>query len=125
MNENVGASFGLSVLVVIFFAVVLYQPETPAPPVASVPSIEPVEALPPEAPPSIAARPAARTEPEPVKPVEPRGAFTRVREGETLTDVARRVYGSDADVKTLWLANRDRLDRLDSPVTAGSILRTP
>ena len=29
MNENVGASFGLSVLIVVFFAVVLYQPELP------------------------------------------------------------------------------------------------
>jgi hypothetical protein len=31
MNQNVGASFGLSVLVVVFFAVILYQPDAPAP----------------------------------------------------------------------------------------------
>ncbi len=30
MNENVGASFGLSVLVVLFFAVALYHPDKPS-----------------------------------------------------------------------------------------------
>ena len=145
MNENVGASFGLSVLIVVFFAVVLYQPETPQPPVAAVPptaTAEPVEARPPEAlpAPKVVVRPAARSDPQRVEVVsrpvsrpsprrnpsrEPRGTFTKARDGETLADVARRVYGDDNALKTLWAANRDLLDRVDDPVVAGSILRTP
>ncbi|MCA1684716.1 MAG: hypothetical protein LC745_01770, partial [Planctomycetia bacterium] len=81
----------------------------------------PVEVDPPGAPPT----PAAVEERAGHVDAEPRGAFTRVRAGESLADVARRVYGADDALKTLWLANRDLLDRPDAPVTPGSILRTP
>ena len=125
MDKNVGASFGLSVLIVVFFAVILYQPDNPAPTAAAVASVEPLEAHPPELSPTppvaSAARPATSNVARPVsvRSVEPRGPFTTVREGESLADVARRVYGRAGCVEVLWLANRDRLDRVDSPVTLG------
>ncbi len=140
MNENVGASFGLSFLIVGFFAVALYQPDKPPPPVAAVPAaspVEPVEAHPPEAVTvrPVAARPRERaaTVARPVshRPtrevvrLEPRGVFTRVRDGETLADVALRVYGAESASGNLWAANRDLLDRPDAPLSAGSVLRTP
>ncbi len=58
-------------------------------------------------------------------PNEPKGAFTHTRAGETLTDVARRVYGTADQTKPLWLANRDVLDRIDGPLRPGTLLRTP
>lgn len=177
MNKNVGASFGLSVLTVIFFAVVLYQPDrSPAPPGAGVVAapVETVEARPPvEAPepvftravlpdpvetsrrvltpaakqvsaarpvavapkvkpaaderaPAVAlTRPVSRRATPPVMKPEPRTAFTQARTGESLEDVASRVYGSSDAAKTLWLSNRDILDRADGPIRPGTLLRTP
>jgi nucleoid-associated protein YgaU len=55
----------------------------------------------------------------------PRGAFTRVEPGETLAEIAARVYGSSASARTLWLANRDLIDSQDAPLRAGALLRTP
>jgi hypothetical protein len=55
----------------------------------------------------------------------PAGAFTDVVEGETLADVARRVYGSADAAQALWLANRDRVDRPDISLHSGVLLRTP
>ena len=160
MNENVGVSFGLSVLVVVFFAVALYQPDKPPPALAEVrPSPGPlVEPSPPAPQPAPALPTVGRDEPPPAeqtKPISPqpavaqrfapakavparavsrrpavepegaRGPFVRVREGETLADVARRVYGDGADAGALWRANRDVLDGPASPVRAGTRLRTP
>jgi hypothetical protein len=42
-----------------------------------------------------------------------------------LSDVAIRVYGSSGSTETLWKANRDQLDRIDSLLANGSLLRTP
>jgi nucleoid-associated protein YgaU len=55
----------------------------------------------------------------------PRSAFTVVQGGETLKDVAVRVYGSANHLVLLWRANRDVLPRSDSPLAAGAVLRTP
>lgn len=55
----------------------------------------------------------------------PRGAFARVDVGETLADVARRVYGSPGKVDQLWRANRDQLSSPEAPLSAGMLLRTP
>lgn len=209
MNRNVPASFGLSVLTVLFFAIALYQPDppvtravadrpalAPAPetagtappsepaapvetgPIAGVvpPATPPAEAahqmdpdplqvraIPPLLPetrtedildkPStspvpppvseahaqptvtlettptsvrpVAARPASARLPKAMSRPAPRGAYTESRAGESLPDIALRVYGSAASAKSLWLANRDILDRPDAPLAAGTLLRTP
>jgi hypothetical protein len=167
MNRNVVASFGLSVFVVLFFAVILYQPESSPPPLAATQPVEPVEAHPPSqpaanarataptvprdvattagprAPSAIASRSDVFPRPRKAAPGrngptvppppnkrptildETRGAFTQARAGETLGDVARRVYGSRDGIERLWLANRDLLDRPDGPLHAGTLLRTP
>jgi len=54
-----------------------------------------------------------------------RGSFTVVKAGETLGDVALRVYGTTGEAGFLWRANRDALERRDSPLTVGMLLRTP
>jgi hypothetical protein len=69
--------------------------------------------------------PVKKTPSEPAAESGPQQAFTAVRQGESLRDVAIRVYGSADDLDSLWRANRDVLPRTDSPLTAGSVLRTP
>ena len=178
MNKNVSASFTLSVLVVGFFAVALYQPDTPirtsaarSKPVADAnavkaqaviktvgqpapsPQASPAKAQPEPRvtltrsrdvgvsqvqvtgrvdPP--ASNPAARARIDPKRPSgvlpaaakpEPRGAFTSVRAGETLADVARREYGTGANAAVHWTANPDLIERRDSPLRVGTMLRTP
>ena len=201
MNRHAGASFTLSVLIVAFFGVVLYQPETqsvpsprkataarkrsateppahrppPPPPTPGVPLAE-AEAESAPSPPSplrptsssvtshrlqpprasvasapglarISSRPKTPRKPalanstvsptirasEPLRtvsrrlpvPSKPRSAFTEAVDGESLKDVALRVYGDPNSVRTLWLANRDILNDQKSPLRAGTLLRTP
>ena len=194
MDRNVGASFTLSVLTVVVFAVVLYQPDspphapavTPAPgpsttgsgalsqPSSATAAVDVIEARDPDAPAPVPApapaqpattgnrllpavpvmsrvlpastrpgsgrasqpRLVSRREPTPLPetratparslaPEEPRGAFTKVRPGETLASIAVRVYGSEDAAERLWMANRDLLDRQDAPLREGAMLRTP
>lgn len=183
MNRNVTASFSLSVLTVMAFAVILYQPEgpnhpesapskgangespkeilearpiSPEPPLVVEPlakvvdAIEPIEATPKVPEPPLEVEPLAPVveaivpsvdpptppSPElgqppdpghslPLSPVPSRGAFTQARGGETLFDLARRVYGTADEAEELWRANRDTLDRIDSPIPEGAMLRTP
>ena len=65
----------------------------------------------------------------PVKPravtAGPKSVVTEVQPGETLADVALRVYGSADRLDELWKANRDQLARADIPLTRGMLLRTP
>jgi hypothetical protein len=61
----------------------------------------------------------------PKRSVRARGDFTVVEPGETLADVAERVYGSNRAAESLWKANRDQLGTLESPLQAGTLLRTP
>lgn len=137
MNRHVGASFALSVFWVVLFAVLLYQPERgpdPAPPPTSKPAA-PDPAPPPTPPPMkpAAAEPVAAVAPAPrIRPVSrtrpaatPRSAFTIVAEGETLDDVASRVYGTADRAESLWRANRDLLGRPRDPLRPGMLLRTP
>jgi nucleoid-associated protein YgaU len=56
---------------------------------------------------------------------QPQSSFTRAQEGESLRDVALRVYGSSAFASTLWLANRDQLSEPDSTLPPRQLLRTP
>jgi hypothetical protein len=39
--------------------------------------------------------------------------------------VALRVYGTADETDGLWRANRDALPRRDSPLSPGTLLRTP
>ena len=55
----------------------------------------------------------------------PGSAFITSLPGETLADLAARVYGSADAVEVLWRANRDQLEAPDSPIRPGSLLRTP
>jgi len=48
-----------------------------------------------------------------------------VEDGETLEDVTLRIYGSSDQLDLLWRANRDLLPRKNSPLSAGTVLRTP
>jgi hypothetical protein len=66
-------------------------------------------------------KPARRS--APVLP--PREGFTQSRDGETLRDVAIRVYGSADEAESLWRLNRDLIRRRDGNLPAGTILRTP
>jgi hypothetical protein len=52
-------------------------------------------------------------------------AFTEAYEGETLRDVASRVYGSPEEDEALWRLNRDLIGRRDDTLSAGTLLRTP
>lgn len=182
MTRHLGVSVFLSVAIVVFFAVVLYQPEGPAPAPASAPVAErsapepatsppdttPTEPRPvptadvhvsetPPAPPvvrtlPVSRRPAApgpavarslarppeplaRSQPSPraktAKPRRPaattgrRLAFIQADAGETVADVALRVYGSPEAAGALWMANRDILPDRDTRLSAGTVLRTP
>lgn len=58
-------------------------------------------------------------------PSGPSSPFTTVKQGESLEDVSVRVYGSTDQVQAIWRANRDLLPKRDSPLPAGSVLRTP
>ncbi|WZO99509.1 hypothetical protein EP7_001116 [Isosphaeraceae bacterium EP7] len=60
-----------------------------------------------------------------IRPTQARGAFTTVEQGESLADVAERVYGDESAKERLWAVNRDELPRRDSPLKAGTLLRTP
>jgi hypothetical protein len=166
MNQNLVASFTHIVVRVVFFAVILYQPDVPPAPVSSAAApLIPVEAQPP-APPAAPAIPvgpfetkatlapmapagiaeatrrlpagataerseAPKAAKEPARKraaaaaTETRGAFTQVRDGESLADVAARVYGESGDAKALWSVNRDLVEREDSPLRPGTLLRTP
>lgn len=175
MSRHVGASFALSVLVVGFFAIVLYQPEpeplssqapgslAPEPvrcsPAAPAPRAHPASGVPlPEIPTTPApSAPEIPVEPSPgvseatPDPPEreakvaipsgtpprvgavsrtravpaPRSAFTVVGDGESLDDVALRVYGTREESRRLWRANRDLIDRKGASLRAGMLLRTP
>ena len=54
-----------------------------------------------------------------------KAAFDRVGAGETLVDVARRVYGDGANLEAFWRVNRDQLASTESAVHPGMVLRTP
>lgn len=107
--KDVIASLFFSVLIVVFFAVVLHHRDAPR-----------LQASAPEQPP-VATKPEATTTPQ------RRKVATTVAPGEDLAAVARRVYGSQSPeiLDEIWQANRDQLTNRDSPITAGTLLRTP
>jgi hypothetical protein len=155
MNRHVGASFTLSFSVVGFFAIILYQPEGPPVPAAPPPSVAHspadgslvatgLERSPTSAPdpsvrpttvretadraasrPVVAATTKAQGAPRRPGPLRPRSAFTEVAEGESLADVATRVYGAPEEARKLWHANRDMIGSFEAPLQVGMLLRTP
>ena len=60
-----------------------------------------------------------------VQPHQPAETYTRARAGESLRDVAERVYGSAEFTHALWQANRDQVADVDQDPAAGLVLRTP
>jgi nucleoid-associated protein YgaU len=54
-----------------------------------------------------------------------RAPFTVVGSGETMADVARRVYGNADDLESLWRANRDVVSGSGAPLSPGMVLHTP
>ena len=155
MNEHAGSACALSGLIVGLFAFLLHEnvptPPRPQPSSHSVEKARPgveltkvaevVAARPPvptprpasargPIPPLVEALPSPKIEtPPPASPPRrvpgPRGSVTTVELGESLAEVADRVYGSRASIETLWRANRDQLVRVDSPLAKGTLLRTP
>jgi hypothetical protein len=55
----------------------------------------------------------------------PGDGFTQAAEGETLRDVALRIYGSAEEAEALWRLNRDLVLARDIPLAEGTLLRTP
>ena len=202
MNRHAGASFTLSILIVSFFGIALYQPDPQDPPPAAEASpakIQTASAVPdarPSAPAPTQGTPLVEVEAEPIpaapvrevisthftrpqprpsrspsvaspvvaskppqsrpsrkpaasppqtattssKPSDslrttsrrslasrrsPQSAFTETVEGESLKDIALRVYGDPTSIRTLWLANRDIIPDQNSPLRGGTLLRTP
>ena len=175
MNRHVGASFTLSVLVVVFFAVILYEPErarTAAPPLPVPDSLEasptnkshrqpqasPSSSPPPARspnppslnqaliaprkimtpPPRVSAAPPAQPpitpDPPAVIQASPIASLPlpaaippspKSANGESLTDVALRVYGTSEATNALWRANRDIIAHRETPLDPGLLLRTP
>jgi nucleoid-associated protein YgaU len=134
MNPRLGLSCAWSFLIVVVVAVALYRPDPPQgtarPAASAVPRSSGVATGPEPAPAPrevIAGRVAdAPAGPAPRRPARrPSGAFTRVAAGESLAEVALRVYGTAEAARTIWQANRDQLDRPDAPLGAGTVLRTP
>jgi hypothetical protein len=58
-------------------------------------------------------------------PALPPSAFTHARPGESLVDIAVRVYGSPESARKIWMANRDLIDSIDAIPRGGTLLRTP
>jgi hypothetical protein len=150
MDRQPGATITLSFALVGLFAIILYQPEHPSPalphdgqdvvvrnaepptdPPAPMPSLtaaEPLAAAPaPAAAPHVVLPVAASSRPPSQPPVilPAQDGFTQAQEGETLSDVARRVYGSADEAEALWRLNRDLVRRRDEVLSAGTLLRTP
>jgi hypothetical protein len=55
----------------------------------------------------------------------PHQGFTHTLEGETMRDVAIRVYGSSDETESLWMLNRDLIQRGEGALPTGTLLRTP
>jgi len=124
MIERAGTAVCLSVAIVIVAAIVLHQPvatKTTPPPdgLNSEPGLTRVEPL------KTASGDGHSTEPQRGSSRMPESGLTRVLEGETFRDVARRVYGDAADLELFWKINRDQLATMDASIRAGMILRTP
>lgn len=152
METRAGVSVVLSLCIVAVAAVALYHPEPartskvaivpaseagPGPTEprivadASEPLPEPTAGVPLPAAEPTAPRPVAVPAPKPAPTRQvarrrrPDSAFTTIGVGETLADVASRVYGTADAADSLFRANRDLLNAPDDPLQVGGMLRTP
>lgn len=64
-------------------------------------------------------------EPRPSTVKAGRPALTVARAGETIADVARRVYGREVGTEVLLQANREVVRDPERAIPAGTVLRTP
>ena len=138
MNGSTTTSFALSFLLVAVAAVVFYQPDRPPPRVSAVgPNAKAVPKTPspserpennastPKSPPVAVTVPPAAPKSQAKRPRRPSSAFATVADGESLADVAARVYGLPEAAAVLFRANRDQIDRVDEKPPVGTVLRTP
>ena len=121
MNRHLGATYAISVLIVVVVAVVFrrLEPVVAPSPLKTAAKAEPA---------SSAVRSISKVETRsPTVPPAKRGAFTTARANETIEAVAVRVYGSaDADViDDLLRANRDQVPSRSSALHEGMPIRTP
>ena len=141
MIRHSGACVLLSTLILILAAVVLYRsepptvlgsssptqveapPQTPSSPVSEVVEPAPIETPTREKAESSPSRPENPSQSTAIR--TPEAPFTLSEKGETLEDVARRIYGTSEVAESLRLFNRDLIQRVDSPIKTGSALRTP
>ena len=128
--EKPAATFGLSALILVGSACVLYRPEpleVDPPRSAPPPIVDPARAPVPEGP-SPEGDLEERVEPPP-SPRRPLAPVATLLNGETISEFAARIYGSAAAVEIVWAANRDRLpaDVIDpeTELPAGTLLRCP
>jgi nucleoid-associated protein YgaU len=61
----------------------------------------------------------------PSGPRAPLRTYTLATKGESVADIAERVYGSRRYATELWRANRDQLASASASLAEGSVLRTP
>ena len=130
MIARAGTCVCLSLVIVVVATIVLHRPE-PGGAVAAVRSAtdrkrdhaaEPLKNPQNSATQKPAEAPVATAK---VTISRPKAAFDCVRAGETFADVARRVYGENADVQKFWKVNRDEMASPDAEVRVGTVLRTP
>lgn len=127
MIARAGTCVTLSLVIVVVASVVLHRPdrvkrglEVRSSPGDKRAESEQPTAAPPMPKPRVTAKASNQSPPN-----RPKAAFDRVGAGETLADVAHRVYGDGANVEALWRVNRDQLASTASEVHPGMVLRTP
>lgn len=97
---------------------------SPSPTVPEKAAVE-VDAVGAHAPPAPGVRVEASKPSPDVVPAQAHSTFTHARPGESLADIAVRVYGSPESAEKVWMANRDLIDAPDAIPPAGALLRTP
>ncbi len=122
MIERAGTCSVISVVIVVFAAVVLHRVETAQHINART---KPSEPIPTKAVPTQPVEPVAQPAPAMRRLKRPDASLTTAKEGETFADVAHRVYGTGANLDAFWKVNRDQLPTREAEVRTGMILRTP
>ena len=120
-TPSVLISFGVVALVAVLF----HEPEVPAASVAEVPQAPRAEAKRRTSRVSLAGESSGHVPLTRASERSVRTDFTTVLPHENLAAVADRVYGTRDVTSSLWKANRDQLERPESLLREGTLLRTP